>query len=75
MRLSWWSLSMGCGIAACGLNAMALAAPDQVKRQVHGPPLPASPVYRWFTGGFDPPVLKEAKALLDELSGTPVHLA
>jgi predicted ATPase/class 3 adenylate cyclase len=28
-----------------------------------------SPVYGWFTEGFDTPVLKEAKALLDELSG------
>ena len=26
-----------------------------------------SPVYTWFTEGFDAPVLKEAKALLDEL--------
>jgi predicted ATPase len=27
-----------------------------------------SPVYGWFTEGFDTPDLKEAKALLDELS-------
>jgi hypothetical protein len=27
-----------------------------------------APVYRWFTEGFDTPDLKEAKALLDELS-------
>jgi predicted ATPase len=27
-----------------------------------------TPVYGWFTEGFDAPVLKEAKALLDELS-------
>jgi predicted ATPase len=26
-----------------------------------------SPVYRWFTEGFDTPDLKEANALLDEL--------
>jgi tetratricopeptide (TPR) repeat protein len=26
------------------------------------------PVYAWFTEGFDAPVLKEAKALLDELA-------
>jgi predicted ATPase len=26
-----------------------------------------APVYGWFTEGFDTPVLKEAKALLDEL--------
>jgi predicted ATPase len=26
-----------------------------------------TPVYGWFTEGFDTPVLKEAKALLDEL--------
>jgi hypothetical protein len=25
------------------------------------------PIYGWFTGGFDTPVLKEAKALLDQL--------
>ena len=27
-----------------------------------------APVYNWFTEGFDTPVLKEAKALLDELA-------
>ena len=27
-----------------------------------------APVYEWFTGGFDTADLKEAKALLDELS-------
>ena len=27
-----------------------------------------SPIYDWFTEGFDTPNLKEAKALLDELS-------
>jgi hypothetical protein len=26
-------------------------------------------IYAWFTEGFDTPDLKEAKALLDELSG------
>ena len=26
-----------------------------------------APVYNWFTEGFDPPVLKEAKELLDML--------
>jgi predicted ATPase len=27
-----------------------------------------APVYGWFTEGFDTPVLKEAKALLDEFA-------
>jgi predicted ATPase len=27
-----------------------------------------APVYNWFTEGFDTPVLKEAKALLEQLS-------
>ena len=27
-----------------------------------------APVYGWFTEGFDTPVLKEAKALLDRLA-------
>jgi hypothetical protein len=27
-----------------------------------------APIYGWFTEGFDAPVLKEAKALLDELT-------
>ena len=27
-----------------------------------------APIYGWFTEGFETPVLKEAKALLDELS-------
>ena len=26
-------------------------------------------IYHWFTEGFDTPDLKDAKALLDELSG------
>ena len=30
-----------------------------------------APVYGWFTEGFDTPDLREAKALLDELSSTP----
>jgi len=29
-----------------------------------------APVYGWFTEGFDNPVLQDAKALLDELTGT-----
>jgi predicted ATPase len=29
-----------------------------------------APVYGWFTEGFDTPVLREAKALLDELSAS-----
>jgi predicted ATPase len=28
-----------------------------------------TPVYNWFTEGFDTPVLQNAKALLEELSG------
>jgi hypothetical protein len=27
-----------------------------------------APIYNWFTEGFDTPVLKDAKALLDELA-------
>jgi predicted ATPase len=27
-----------------------------------------TPVYRWFTEGFETPDLREAKALLDELA-------
>ena len=27
-----------------------------------------APIYGWFTDGFDTPVLKEAKALLEQLS-------
>jgi predicted ATPase len=34
-----------------------------------------APVYGWFTEGFDTPVLKGAKALLDELSGYPIATA
>ena len=29
-----------------------------------------APVYGWFTEGFDTPDLKDAKALLEELTGT-----
>jgi hypothetical protein len=27
-----------------------------------------APIYNWFTEGFDTPVLKDAKELLDELN-------
>ena len=30
-----------------------------------------SEIYAWFTEGFDTADLKDAKALLDELSGSP----
>jgi predicted ATPase len=30
-----------------------------------------APVYGWFTEGFDTADLKDAKALLEELSGSP----
>ena len=30
-----------------------------------------APVYGWFTEGFDTPVLQDAKALLEELTGAP----
>jgi hypothetical protein len=30
-----------------------------------------APVYNWFIEGLDTPVLKQAKALLDELNGIP----
>jgi predicted ATPase len=29
-----------------------------------------APIYAWFTEGFDTPPLEEARALLEELSGT-----
>ena len=47
--------------------AMSLARlwRDQGKREVARDLL--APTYGWFTEGFDTPVLKEAKALLDEL--------
>jgi hypothetical protein len=27
-----------------------------------------APIYGWFTEGFDPPVLKDARVLLDQLT-------
>jgi hypothetical protein len=39
---------------------------DQGKRTEGGDLL--APIYGWFTEGFDTPVLKDAKALLDELA-------
>jgi tetratricopeptide (TPR) repeat protein len=32
-----------------------------------------APIYGWFTEGFETPVLKEAKAVLDELRGDPAR--
>jgi hypothetical protein len=37
------------------------------KRSKPGPSKTLTPVYGWFTEGFDTPDLKDAKALLDEL--------
>jgi hypothetical protein len=35
-----------------------------------------APIYGWFTEGFDPADLQDAKALLEELTGyTTVHTA
>ena len=52
-------------------SAISLASlwRDQAKRTEARDLL--APVYGWFTEGFDTPDLKEAKALLDELSCTP----
>ena len=38
------------------------------QRDRAGDPRPSSPVYGWFTEGFDTADLKEAKTQLDELS-------
>ena len=48
--------------------AMGLARPwrDQSKRTEARDLL--APIYGWFTEGFDTPVLKDAKALFDELA-------
>jgi predicted ATPase len=46
--------------------SMARLWRDQGKRQQAHDLL--APVYGWFTEGFDTPVLKEAKLLLDQLS-------
>ena len=34
-----------------------------------------SNIYGWFTEGFDPPDLKDAKAFLDELNSSPLWSA
>ena len=49
----------------CGLNLAQLWR-DQGERTEARNLL--APIYGWFTEGFDTPVLKEAKALLEELS-------
>jgi predicted ATPase len=43
----------------------AATSPDQEKRKEARDLL--SPVYGWFTDGFDTPVLNEAKSILDQL--------
>jgi predicted ATPase len=50
----------------CALKSMARLWRDQGKREEARDLL--APVYDWFTEGFDTRDLKEAKALLDELS-------
>jgi hypothetical protein len=47
-------------------NCQARAARDQGKRTVASDLLAS--VYGWFTEGFDTPVVREAKALLEQLS-------
>src|SRR5689334_14883282 len=52
----------------CASTRLARLWRDQGKRtEAHNLLVP---VYGWFTEGFDTPVLKEAKALLDELGGS-----
>ena len=61
-----------------GREAVGAARRDQPRPAVAGPgeagrrrATCSRPVYGWFTEGFDTPDLREAKALLDELSSTP----
>jgi predicted ATPase len=54
----WWELRAATGLAQlCRDRGCRTEARDLL-----------APVYGWFTEGFDTPDLKEAKALLDELS-------
>jgi predicted ATPase len=50
----------------CAATSLARLWRDQGKRTEARDLL--APVYNWFTEGFDTPVLKEAKALLEQLS-------
>ena len=47
------------GWAACGRKTGAQAMPATYSASVYG----------WFTEGFDNPVLRDAKVLLDQLTG------
>ncbi len=53
-------------LKSCKTVAIKRVNRDQGKRQEAHNLL--APVYDWFTEGFDTPDLKEAKALLEELS-------
>jgi hypothetical protein len=53
----------------CAATSLARLWRDQGKRSEARDLL--APVYSWFTEGFDTPVLKEARALLDQLGPNP----
>jgi predicted ATPase len=55
----------------CAATSLARLWRDQGKRAEAHDLL--APVYAWFTEGFNTPFLKEAKVLLEELSGSSLH--
>jgi predicted ATPase len=57
-RARWYELRASCDLARLWRNQ---GKPTRGRNLL-------APIYGWFTEGFDTPVLKEAKALLDQLS-------
>jgi predicted ATPase/class 3 adenylate cyclase len=57
-RARWYELRASCGLARLWRNQ---GKPTQGRNLL-------APIYGWFTEGFDTPVMKEAKALLDQLA-------
>ena len=53
-------------VGTCASTSLARLWSDQGKRTQARDLL--TPLYGWFTEGFDTPVLKEAKALLEQLT-------
>jgi len=57
-RARWYELRASCDLARLCRNQ---GKPTQGRNLL-------APIYGWFTEGFDTPVMKEAKALLDQLT-------
>ena len=69
IRLSGWALVLGSSSGFGAATSLARLLAKQGRREEARAML--AEIYNWFTEGFDTADLKDAKALLEELSNSP----